>query len=133
MRRRRCSREVEALPNSTTSFTASPYIGSSSSSPSWTGPPSFVPIAGSCSSLGASRNFCWYSAVPCDFHLSDEGRVQSMHPRRARRQIQHVALAEQSLGAVRVENGARVDLRCHAERNASREVGLDQSGDHIHR
>ena len=46
---------------------------------------------------------------------------------------QHVALAEQLLGAVAVENRARIDLRRHAEGDAGREVGLDQPGDDVHR
>ena len=41
--------------------------------------------------------------------------------------------AQQSFGAVGVENGARIHLGGDAERNAGREVGLDQSGDHIDR
>ncbi len=56
-----------------------------------------------------------------------------MHARRAVRQIEHVAAAEQRLGAVGVEDGARIDLGGHAERHAGREVGLDQSGDDIDR
>ena len=42
-------------------------------------------------------------------------------------------LPEQLLGAVAVENGARIDLRRHAERDARREVGLDEAGDDVHR
>ena len=65
--------------------------------------------------------------------LGDVGAVQADVPRRGRRQEQHVALAEQLLGAVAVENRARVDLRRHAERDARRQVGLDQAGDDVHR
>ena len=56
-----------------------------------------------------------------------------MYPRRARGQVQHVAAPKQRLGAIGVENRSRVDLRRHPERDAGREVGLDQSRDHIHR
>src|SRR6185369_14925115 len=52
--------------------------------------------------------------------LTDIGAVQPETPRRRGRQKQHVALAEQLLGAVRVENGARVGLRRHPERDARR-------------
>ena len=41
--------------------------------------------------------------------------------------------AEQLLGAVAVENRARIDLRRHAERNARRQVGLDEAGDDVDR
>ena len=65
--------------------------------------------------------------------LGDVRTVEPDASRRGRRQKQHVALAEQLLGAVGVENRARVDLRRHAERDARRQVGLDQSGDDVHR
>ena len=42
-------------------------------------------------------------------------------------------LAEQLLGAVAVENRARVDLRRHAERDPRRQVRLDQAGDDVDR
>ena len=65
--------------------------------------------------------------------LGDVRPVQADAARRGRRQEQHVALAEQLLGAVAVENRARVGLRRHAERDARRQVGLDQAGDDVHR
>ena len=65
--------------------------------------------------------------------LGDVRAVQADEPRRRRRQEQHVALAEQLLGAVAVENRARVDLRRHAERDARRQVRLDEAGDDVDR
>ena len=58
--------------------------------------------------------------------LGDVRAVQADEARRGRRQEQHVALAEQLLGAVAVENRPRVDLRRHAERDARRQVRLDE-------
>ena len=49
------------------------------------------------------------------------------------REIEHVAAAEQLLGAVAVEDRARVDLRRHAERDASRQIGLDEARDDVDR
>ncbi len=46
-----------------------------------------------------------------DLVLGDERAVQALHLRGARRQEQHVAGAEQLVGSVLVEHGARVDLR----------------------
>ena len=45
--------------------------------------------------------------------------------------IEHVAAAEQVLGALLVEDGARVDLLRDAERDARREVRLDHAGDDV--
>ena len=59
--------------------------------------------------------------------------MQADEARRGRRQEQHVARAEQLLGAVAVENRARVDLRRHAERDPRGQVGLDQAGDDVDR
>ncbi len=65
--------------------------------------------------------------------LGDVRAVQPDEARRGGRQKQHVALAEQLFGAVAVENRPRVDLRRHAERDARRQVGLDQAGDDVDR
>jgi len=46
---------------------------------------------------------------------------------------QHVAAADECLGALAVEDGARVDLRCDLKRDARGEVGLDDAGDDVHR
>ena len=55
-----------------------------------------------------------------------------MHSRRPRWQIEHVALAQQRFGAVGVENGSRIHLGRHPERNPRRKVRLDQPRNHIH-
>jgi hypothetical protein len=47
--------------------------------------------------------------------------------------VEHVALAEQLLGALLAENGAAVDLRRHLEGDAGREVRLDRAGDDVDR
>src|SRR5216683_2429042 len=44
-------------------------------------------------------------------------RVYAINARRARRQIKHVAFAQQRFSAVGIKNGARIDLGGHAERN----------------
>src|SRR5262245_61030017 len=46
---------------------------------------------------------------------------------------EHIALAEQLLGALLAEDGAAVNLRGHLERDAGREVRLDGTGDHVNR
>ncbi len=46
---------------------------------------------------------------------------------------QHVAVAQQGLGARLVEDGARVDLRGHLQRDPAGEVGLDEAGDDVDR
>ena len=47
--------------------------------------------------------------------------------------VEHVALAEQLLGALLAEDGAAVDLARHLERDAGREVRLDRAGDDVDR
>ena len=73
------------------------------------------------------------STTLVDLVVGDERAVQALHARRARRQEEHVALAEQALGADRVEDRARVDARRHLERDARREVRLDEAGDDVDR
>ena len=45
---------------------------------------------------------------------------------------EHVALAEQRFRTGLVENDPRIDLRCHGESDARREVRLDYARDHVH-
>ncbi len=47
--------------------------------------------------------------------------------------VEHVALAEQLLGAHLAEDGAAVDLGRHLEGDAGREVRLDRAGDDVDR
>ena len=63
--------------------------------------------------------------------VADEGAVHAQRHAGARRQVEHVAHAEQRLGAHLVEDGARVDLARDLERQARRDVGLDQAGDDV--
>ncbi len=67
------------------------------------------------------------------FAVRHERAVHALRVAGSRRQEQHVALAEQRLGAHLVENRARVDLARHLERNARRNVRLDEAGDHVDR
>src|SRR5690606_39907760 len=48
------------------------------------------------------------------------------------RLVEHVAASEQFLGARLVEDHARVYRRCDRERDARREVRLDQPGDDVY-
>ena len=65
--------------------------------------------------------------------VCDEGAMHALRETRAGRQIQHVTLAQQRFSAHLVENGARIDARRYLERDACRYIGLDQSGNHVHR
>ena len=47
--------------------------------------------------------------------------------------VEHVALAEQLLGALLAQDGAAVDLRGDLEGDAGREIGLDRAGDDVDR
>ena len=47
--------------------------------------------------------------------------------------IEHVAPAQQLLGALLAQDGARVDLRGDVEADPGREVRLDDAGDDVHR
>ena len=75
--------------------------------------------------------------VPLHQLLGLVGRNEcALHAHRlalAGREKQHVAVAQQRLRAVLIENGAAVDLRGDAEGDAARKVCLDQTGDHVHR
>src|SRR5688500_2023778 len=68
-----------------------------------------------------------------DLVIGDESAVHALRYSAARRQVEHVAHAEQRLGARLVEDGARVDLGGDLERDARRDVGFDQAGDHVDR
>jgi hypothetical protein len=51
----------------------------------------------------------------------------------AARHVEHVALAEQLLGALLAEDGAAVDLRCDREADPGRKIRLDDAGDDVDR
>ena len=64
------------------------------------------------------------------------GHKRAMHALRATgsgRQVQHIALPQQCLGAHLIKNGTRIDFRRHLKRHARRDIGFNQAGDHIHR
>ena len=67
------------------------------------------------------------------FRVGHEGAVTAGRHGGARRQVQHVAVAEQRLRAHLIENGARIHLGRHLEGDAAGNVGLDEAGDDIHR
>ena len=53
-----------------------------------------------------------------DLVLGDERALDALEARGAERLVEHVALAEQALGAVRVEDHARVGLRARRRRRS---------------
>ena len=63
--------------------------------------------------------------------FADERALDAPRLVRAVELDQHVAAAEQVLGALLVEDGAAVDLLRDAERDARREVRLDHAGDDV--
>ena len=66
-----------------------------------------------------------------DLVLGEEGALDALELRGADRPEEHVALAEERLGAALVEDHARVDLRGDREGDARRDVDLDRSGDDV--
>ena len=69
---------------------------------------------------------------PLDLGIAHEGPVYPRHAT-AGAEIEHVALAQQLLGAGVAEDGAAVDLGRDLEADPRREVGLDRAGDDIDR
>ena len=65
--------------------------------------------------------------------IGDQHALQAHRARRVDRLVEHVAAAEQVLGAGRVQDGAAVDAGGHGEGDAARDVGLDQAGDDLDR
>ena len=74
------------------------------------------------------NSFAWR----VDFLVTDKCAVHAHREAGARRQVQHVAHAQQALGAHLVQDGAAVDLAAHLEAQTGGDVGLDQAGDHVH-
>jgi hypothetical protein len=64
-----------------------------------------------------------------DFLLAHERPVQPHRPRRAGREVEHVAHAEQTLGALGVEDRPRVESRGDLEGDPAGEVRLDHAGE----
>ena len=69
---------------------------------------------------------------PLDLGVGDERPVDAADAAAAGH-VEHVALAEQLLGALLAEDGAAVDLARHLERDAGGEIGLDRAGDDVDR
>ena len=67
-----------------------------------------------------------------DLGVRDERPVHAGNPPAAGH-VEHVALAQQLLGAHLAQDGAAVDLRGHLEGDAGREIGLDRAGDDVDR
>src|ERR1700722_6635371 len=67
-----------------------------------------------------------------DFFVSDERSVDALDTAAAGH-VEHVATAEQLLGAAFAEDGAAVDLRGDLEADAGREVRFDGAGDDVDR
>src|SRR5207247_2498887 len=66
-----------------------------------------------------------------NFIIGYEHALRADQSRSARREIKHVALAKQSIGAVFIENNATVDLARDLKRDPARNVRLDHAGDDI--
>ena len=67
-----------------------------------------------------------------DLVVGDEGAVDALDAAAAGH-VEHVAHAEQLLGALLAQNGAAVDLGGDLEGDAGREVRLDGAGDDVDR
>src|SRR2546430_2077592 len=68
-----------------------------------------------------------------DLRVAHESALDAGRLARVHRLIQHVAAAQQLLGATGVENDAAVDLRADCERDTRRDVGLDEACDDVGR
>ena len=63
---------------------------------------------------------------------ADERALEAHQVALPRRHEEHVAVAQQGLGAVPIEDGAAVDLGRDAERDPAGEVRLDEARDDVH-
>ena len=66
-----------------------------------------------------------------DFRVGDEGALGALQFGGAGRQVEHVALADEFLGALGIEDDARVECGGDLEGDAAGNVGLDDAGDHV--
>src|SRR5690606_35120295 len=69
---------------------------------------------------------------PMHLVIGDESAMHTNRQAGAWRQVEHVAVAQQLLGAALIENRTRVDFARNLECHAGRDIGLDQPGDHVH-
>ena len=67
------------------------------------------------------------------FTIPDESAVDAIRQCGAWWQVQHIAMTQQLLRAHLIKNGARVYPRGDLESHPCRNIGLDQTGNHIHR
>ena len=68
---------------------------------------------------------------PVDVSVRNAHALQTDRARHIERQVEHVASAEEVLGARGVEDGEAVGLARHPERDAASEVGLDKAADDV--
>ena len=68
---------------------------------------------------------------PSDLVVAQVSALSAEQGARARPEKQHVAVAEQFVGAHFVEHHAAIDAAGDLERDAGRQVRLDQTGDHV--
>ena len=66
-----------------------------------------------------------------NFIIRYEHALCANKTRSARREIEHVALSEQTIRAIFIENHPAIDLGRDLERNSTGNVRLDYSGDDI--
>jgi len=66
------------------------------------------------------------------FLVGDVSTVHTLGHSAAGRQVEHVALPDQRLCALLVEDGARIHFARDLEGDARWNVGLDKPGNHVH-
>ena len=65
--------------------------------------------------------------------IINKAAMDSLWHTGARRQIEHIAMAEQLLCHALIENSSGVDLGGYLEGNSGRHIGFDQAGYNIDR
>ncbi len=66
-----------------------------------------------------------------DLGISDEHALGARHARGAGREVKHVAVAEEALGALFVEDDARIEAARDLESDAARDVRFDDAGNDV--
>src|SRR6266478_10122395 len=66
-----------------------------------------------------------------NFIISYKHALRTNKTRSARREVKHVALAEQTIGSVLIKNDATVNLRGDLECDSAGNVRFDHAGDHV--
>src|SRR5260221_12656673 len=62
---------------------------------------------------------------PVSFVIGNEGALDALGFASISREIEHIATAQQALGATHIHNGARANLKAHHKRDACRENGFE--------